>query len=64
MSDSLMIEQELEKIGKMLSVMNKLLGEMIILTYPNDKYYLMSLLCENDLVNKNDRDLHGDARKR
>ena len=58
------LKEELSNISKMLFVMNKLLCEMIVLMYPNDKYYLLSLLSENDLVDKDDRDIHGDARKR
>ena len=58
------IKEELSNISKMLYVMNKLLCEMIVLMYPNDKYYLLSLLIENDLVDKDDRDIHRNPGKR
>lgn len=42
-------KKELSDIAKMLYVMNKVLTEMVILTYPNDKYYLLKLLCDNGI---------------
>ena len=48
------IKKNCEDISKLIYMMDKVLIELVILQYPNDKYYLLNLISEYGLEKEND----------
>ena len=48
------IKKNCEDISRLIYMMDKVLIELVILQYPNDKYYLLNLISEYGLEKEND----------
>lgn len=48
------IKKNCEDISRLIYMMDKVLIELVILQYPNDKYYLLNLISEYGLETEND----------
>ena len=48
------IKKNCEDIANLIFMMNKVLVELVILQYPNDKYYLLGLISEYGLDKSHD----------